>query len=73
MPNITLAVPDEIHRAMKRHREIRWSEIAKRAIAVEVSRLAAIERITSKSKLTMKDIMELDVKIKRGMYAHMKG
>ncbi len=30
--NITLAVPEKIHKLMKKHSEIRWSEVARQAI-----------------------------------------
>ncbi|MFA4701940.1 hypothetical protein [Pyrococcus kukulkanii] len=32
MPNITLSIPQEIYEKMKKHKEIRWSEVARRAI-----------------------------------------
>ncbi len=72
MPNITLSVPEDVHNAMKRHREIRWSEIAKKAIVAEVAKLALIEKITSKSKLSMKDVMEISEKIKSSVYSRLK-
>ncbi|MDO8538409.1 MAG: hypothetical protein Q7S21_05985 [archaeon] len=30
--NMTLAIPDEIHNVMKKHSEIKWTEIARQAI-----------------------------------------
>ena len=32
MAHITLSVPDEVHKEMKRHPEIKWSEIARQSI-----------------------------------------
>ena len=32
MPNITLSIPREIYEKMKRHPEVKWSEVARRAI-----------------------------------------
>ena len=32
MVNMTLAIPEEIHKTMKKHREIKWTEIARQAI-----------------------------------------
>jgi len=29
---MTLALPEELHRAMKKHEEIRWNEVAREAI-----------------------------------------
>ena len=67
MPNITLSIPDEAYVKMKKFNEIRWSEIVRRAVINKIDELSAIEKIASKSKLTMKDVMELDEKIKKGI------
>lgn len=32
MAHITLSIPDEVYKEMKRHPEIKWSEIARRGI-----------------------------------------
>ena len=32
MAHITLSVPDEVHKEMKHHPEIKWSEIARQSI-----------------------------------------
>nr|MDO8063512.1 hypothetical protein [Candidatus Freyrarchaeum guaymaensis] len=39
MPNITLSVPKELYERMKKHREIRWSEVVRRAIVEYLERL----------------------------------
>ena len=65
MPNITLAVPEELMKKMKMFNEMRWSEVARRAIAERISDLEIIEKIASKSKLTAKDAKEIGKKIKR--------
>lgn len=65
MPNITLSIPEELMKKMKSFREIKWSEIARRAIEQRVNDLAEIEKIASKSRLTPKDAEEIGKKIKR--------
>lgn len=40
MVNMTLAVSDEIHLRMKRHSEIKWTEVARNAI---LNKLDALE------------------------------
>ena len=65
MANITLAIPDELHARMKLMREIRWSEVARRAISQRVEDLEMMDKLTSKSKLTKKDVDEISKKIKR--------
>lgn len=67
MANMTLSIPEDIHGIVKKHSEIRWSEIARRAIVSEAEKLELIDKITSKSKLTMKDVMEINQKIKKGL------
>ncbi|MEK6887286.1 MAG: hypothetical protein AABW88_05655 [Nanoarchaeota archaeon] len=65
MANMTLAIPDEIQAEMKRFPEIRWSEVARKAILEKIERLETIEKIARKSKLTKKDIDEFDTMIKK--------
>lgn len=64
MVNVTLAVPEELHKIMRQHPEIKWSEIARRAMWEYAKKLELMNRITSKSKLTEKDVFELDSKMK---------
>ncbi|MCE8425108.1 MAG: hypothetical protein J5U17_04960 [Candidatus Methanoperedens sp.] len=39
MTNITLSLPNEVHDKMKMHKEIRWSEVVRRAITDYVEKL----------------------------------
>lgn len=65
MPNLTLAISKELHAKMKNLSEIRWSEIARRAIEQRITDLEIMNKIASKSKLTKKDADEISKKIKR--------
>jgi len=65
MTNITLALPEDLHKKMRKFSEIRWSEIARKAIEQRINDLEAMEQIASKSKLTKKDAEEIAKKIKR--------
>ena len=67
MPNMTLAIPEELHQRMKKHAELRWSEIARRAIEERVTDTERMNELTSKSKLTQKDVDEISLKIKQGI------
>ena len=62
---MTLSIPEELHRKMKKFSEIRWSEIARIAIERRVNDLEVMDKIASKSKLTKKDVEEISKKIKR--------
>lgn len=62
MPNMTLSVPKDVQERMKEHTEIRWSEVARRAIVRKLDDMEALkqmERIAQKSKLTKKDADEI--------------
>jgi len=62
--NVTFAVPEELHEIMKRHPEIKWSEIARKAMWEYARKLELMERIVSESRLSEKDVLELDEKVK---------
>jgi hypothetical protein len=64
MTNLTLAVPKELHAEMRKHPEIRWSEVARRAFQQEVNRLHVVDRLLSNSRLTDADAVELGRKIR---------
>ena len=64
MANITLSVPDSIHKKMKYFSEVRWSEVARKAIIEKIEMLALAEKLAQKSKLTEKDVEEFNKKIK---------
>jgi len=63
MTNITLAIPDELHKKMKNHSEIRWSEVVRKSISRKVELLDMMNKIASKSKMTKDDINEISKKI----------
>lgn len=65
MTNVTLAVPKELHEEMRRHPEVRWSEVARRAFQHEVNRLHVLDRLLAGSKLTEKDAVELGRSVRR--------
>ena len=73
MPNITLALPEDVYKVVKVHREIRWSEIARRAIEEYARKLALLDTLTADSELTEEDVMELDEKVKEGILKYYTG
>lgn len=64
MGNLTLSIPDTVQKEMKHFSEIRWSEVARKAIVERIERLKLSERLASKSRLTHEDIEEFNKKIK---------
>ena len=65
MTNMTIAVPEELYRIMQKHKEIKWSEVARNAILIKAKRLEIIEKILAKSELTEEDAERIGNKIKR--------
>ena len=65
MPNVTFSVPDELHREMRAHPEIKWAEVARSAIRSQLRRLDAYDQLPSKSKLTEQDAVSLGRQIRR--------
>lgn len=67
MVNITLSVPAELKREMEKHREINWSEVARQAIAEKTKQMALLKLISSRSRLTEKDAVDLGRKINKAV------
>ncbi len=72
MPNMTLSLPEDIYKIVKTHKEIRWSEIARRAIEDYAKKVTLLNVMTEQSEITEDDIMVLDEKIKSGVQLHYK-
>ena len=64
MVNMTIAIPEEVHRKMKMFTEVRWSEVARKAVEQRVNDLEELNSIASKSRLTQKDVECISEKIK---------
>ncbi|MEK6916123.1 MAG: hypothetical protein AABW92_00100 [Nanoarchaeota archaeon] len=64
MTNMTLSMPENISREMKQFSEVKWSEVARKAIIEKLETLKLAEKLASKSKLSMKDVQEFSNKIK---------
>ena len=59
MANITLSIPDELHKIIKQHPEIKWSEVARQAMWEYAQKLKMMDEITSKSTLTKEEALKL--------------
>ncbi|MBI3413194.1 MAG: hypothetical protein HY051_03885 [Candidatus Aenigmarchaeota archaeon] len=65
MTNMTLAVPEDLKKIMERHKEVRWSEVARVAMWEHAKKLELVDKLVSKSKLTEKEATEIGRKIKK--------
>lgn len=62
MTNVTLSVPPELAKKMKKHPEVRWSEVARQAIADHLEFLDLLNKATD-PLIKEKEFAELAVKI----------
>ncbi len=53
MPNITLSLPDDIHKKMKKYSEIKWSEVVRKAIVDYIRKLEE-----SRVEVTTKELLD---------------
>jgi len=64
MPKLTLTVSKDLHRRLKRHPEVRWSEVVRRVLAEKVRDLELMDRFVTRSALTPADVAALDTVVK---------
>jgi hypothetical protein len=67
MTNVTLAVPEDLHEIMQKHKEIRWSEVARQAMWEKARKMEIMDKLLAKSGLTEEDALEIGRKIKQGI------
>jgi hypothetical protein len=67
MPNMTLSIPEELHRKMKRHTELKWSDIARQAFEKKLGEIELTEKILRNSELDEKDAERIGHAIKSKM------
>lgn len=63
MPSITVNVDDDLKARMEQHPEINWSEVTRQAIQEKIEALEVMDKLTSESKLTERDVQEIAEKI----------
>ena len=48
--NMTLSIPEELHKKMQKHSEFKWSEVARRAFEEKINDTILIEDLKSISR-----------------------
>jgi len=64
MVNMTLSIPEELHKEMQVHSEIKWSEIARQAFEKRVKELHYVDELLRNSEFTEEDAERIGHKIK---------
>lgn len=62
---MTLAIPAELHKLIRKHDEIKWSEVARKAMWEHAKRLEIMDKMLRNSKLTQEEVMKISDKIKQ--------
>jgi hypothetical protein len=65
MPNMMLAVPEDLFEVAKKHPEIKWSVIAREAMWEYARRVELMEKLAAKSMLNEADVESIGRKVKR--------
>ena len=67
MTNVTLAVSEDLYTIMQKHKDIKWSEVARQAMWEKARKLELMDKLLAKSTLTDEDVLEISRKIKKGI------
>jgi len=70
MVNMTLVIPEDLRKKMRKHDEVNWSAVVRKALKNHLEKIEKtdrIEAIAQKSKLTQKDADEIAHLINRDM------
>ena len=73
MATITLNIPDETRKEMKKYSEIKWNEIARKAIIKRIEDLKTLDLLLEKSSLKKEDAEEIAHVIKDRVWKMHKG
>jgi capsid protein len=68
MPNLTLAIPDDLKARMSKFPEINWSEVARQAIVEKTRTLEQMQRLLAHSALTDQEALAAGQQIKRRVW-----
>ena len=64
MTNLTLSVPEQLHKRMQNYNEIKWSIVVRSTIEKKLEDLEMMDKLAAKSKLTKEDADEIAKLIK---------
>lgn len=73
MATITLNIPDETQKEMKKYSEIKWNEIARKAIIKRIEDLKTLDLLLEKSALKKEEAEEIAQVIKDRVWKIHKG
>ncbi len=72
MADLIFSIPEELLERMEKYPEINWKKIAKNAVEKYLEKLELMDRLTSKSTVTIEDIEKWGDGIKQKMWERHK-
>lgn len=67
MTNMTLALPEDLHSIMRQHQEIKWSEVARKALWEQARKIELMDKLLANSELTEENAQEIGDLIKKSI------
>ena len=67
MPNLTIAIPEELRKKLSEFRIINWSEVAREAFEKKIIQLRILESFSKDSELTQEDALRLGKKVNEAL------
>jgi hypothetical protein len=67
MANMTLSIPEDLHKEMQRPSEIKWSEVARQAFEQKIRELHWMDEVLRRSRLSEEDAERIGHRIKHEM------
>ena len=67
MTNMTLAVPEELSEIMEKHKDIKWTEVARQALWEKAKKIELLDKLLAQSELTERDAEQIGHKIKHAI------
>lgn len=67
MTNMTLLIPEDLHELMRKHSEVKWTQVARNAIRQKAQQLEVLDKLLKGSKLTEKDSEILGKRLRKNI------
>ena len=67
MPNLTIAIPEELRKELSKFKIINWSEVAREAFEKKMIQLKILESFSKDSELTQEDALRLGRKVNEAL------
>jgi Arc/MetJ-type ribon-helix-helix transcriptional regulator len=65
MPNLTIALPKDLHDFVKTRQDVNWSEVARKAMREHAQKMQLLDSILAEKGLTETDALELGHRLKK--------